>query len=236
MKRSMWIRFVTITAVGLWAIASSTSAAFAGDITLMRGMWSGFGQSAISPRVIDPCWDIITTTRTGFQGTLELDPYTIPVNCRILPNGDSEGSGIDAEGNVVFIFGGAVAMADGSVRVASLAYLEITADGSVDIGAMALVQLSGGPNWNSIGGANITNRWMGSYRSRRGFGGDITMDLSNQGPDAIRGQPSTQIVGSATIADLFGNGDAGNFNLIGTIGPPSTDLPVTIAALGILNT
>jgi hypothetical protein len=229
MRACLRLRIIATGALAAIALIASGAPSGAIELVSVPGMWSGFGQSAISPRLIAPCWDVTDVSRSSFHATLEIDPCWFVMEGSILPDGAVFGVGMDDDGEAALISGRAIGMADGSVRLAALGYVEIAADKSVmDVGVMALIQMSGGTSWSKLGGTNVTGDWMGSWQLRRATG-DLHATLSNSGPDT-RDMVTTQVTGNADF------GGRGSYSLMGTAGAPGLTPFSSLALIGVLNT
>jgi hypothetical protein len=204
----------------------------------LPGEWRGYGQSAIDGHLVDPCVDIARVSNRRFQGTVEIDPCLFPVEGTVSADGVIDGRGTDADGETVQIHGKTRALADGSVRVAALLY-RITGGDLVggDEGAMALVQMEGGLNWNAPPSpvSPLTGDWSGRFADRsRGADGDGSVRLGlSQEPAGRDAGFTTAITGQASfIGPSLG---ALTFDLAGTGGLPAVQRTggSTFAALGV---
>lgn len=212
----------------------------------MLGDWKGYGQSAIDGHTIEPCWDVERVAGRRMHGDLmfpvpgELEPCIFPFDSFFSADNSINGIGGDAD-HIIFFSGKVRAFGDGSVRITGLAYLLLNRLGvPQDLGAFAVMQMMGGPNWDQMGGANLTGRFEGTYAPRVGPGGGcIEADIANLMTGGRTGQePTTGLTGHVMFDNVFLGGRNSFFDVPfgvqGTVNPPDPIRPSSPSIVGMI--
>jgi len=182
MKRFTLAAVAVIGAVCSIAFAGPAQAMGAADIA---GHWMGFGQSSNLPAVQDSFFDVFADITPTKNRRFSID-LLLPAVQRVTIDGTiSESGNVNIEGKGGGIHfnahGKAIAMGDGSVRLAALQY-HFDGGGLMDDGFILLLQAQGGSNWSKPPPQgdfpDVSGNWAGDYSSSTGPGGGaFDMDL-----------------------------------------------------------